>query len=58
MCAVVLRALPANQPSTEPIAVDARSFELRAVTRIEEGAEAVISYGEGKSNAELLRDYG
>lgn len=40
------------------VSQDRRSFELRAVEAIPAGGEALITYGEGKPNAELLRDYG
>jgi hypothetical protein len=34
------------------------SFELRALRPLAAGEEALITYGDAKPNAELLRDYG
>ncbi|KAI8476015.1 MAG: hypothetical protein J3K34DRAFT_516927 [Monoraphidium minutum] len=37
---------------------DRTCFELRALEAIPAGGEALITYGDGKPNAQLLRDYG
>ncbi|KAG2499539.1 hypothetical protein HYH03_002485 [Edaphochlamys debaryana] len=40
------------------MARDNKRFDLRLLAPLAEGEEATISYGEAKSNAEVMRDYG